>query len=92
MTSKEPAMTNKEKAPELYRSWLALVKLKEDMGRKVLEIAAHPDAPPNCKYLAEAVPRYKDVVQRLRKHKPVVVEALNKLYPALARHADDHHI
>jgi hypothetical protein len=85
-------MTNKDKATELYRSWLALVKLKEDMGRKVLEIAAHPDAPPNCKYLADAAPRYKDVVQRLRKHKPVVVAALNRLNPTLARQADEHRI
>lgn len=80
-------MNNKQKATDLYKSWMELVKLKESMGSKVLEIAAHPDA--TADDLATVAPRYRDVVQKLRKHKPVVIEALNKLHPVLAGYVAD---
>lgn len=69
-------MTSDAKLWELYKSWDALVKHKERMGAKILELIAHPDSTPE--HLAEALPRYKDIVGKLRDHKPVILQALNK--------------
>lgn len=69
-------MTSDAKLWELYKSWDALVKHKEKMGNTILELIAHPDSTPE--HLAEALPRYKDIVGKLRDHKPVMLQALNK--------------
>lgn len=69
-------MTSEAKLWELYKSWDALVKHKEKMGRTILELIAHPDSTPE--HLAEALPRYKDIVGKLREHKPVILKALDK--------------
>lgn len=69
-------MTSDAKLWELYKSWDALVKHKEKMGNTILELIAHPDSTPE--HLAEALPRYKDLVGKLRDHKPVMLQALNK--------------
>lgn len=69
-------MTSDAKLWELYKSWDALVKHKEKMGNTLLELIAHPDSTPE--HLAEALPRYKDIVGKLRDHKPVMLQALNK--------------
>jgi len=69
-------MTSEAKLWELYKSWDALVKHKEKMGRTILELIAHPDSTPE--HLAEALPRYKDIVGKLREHKPVILKALNE--------------
>lgn len=71
----------KQKYKDLYTSWRALVKLKDAMGAKILELIAHPDCKPE--HLTEVMPRYKAVVEMLRKHKPTMVEAL-KHYPVLS--------
>lgn len=67
-----------EKLLELGNTWLTLVLNKEKMGRTILELVAHPDATPE--QLSEALPRYKEVVGNLRKHRPVILEALDKGY------------
>ena len=69
-------MTSEAKLWELYKSWDALVKHKEKMGRTILELIAHPDSTPE--HLAEALPRYKDIVGKLRDHKPVILKELAK--------------
>lgn len=70
-----------QKHKDLYTSWRELVKLKESMGAKILELIAHPDCKPE--HLTDALPTYKAVVEMLRKHKPTMVEAL-KRYPVLS--------
>ena len=65
-----------DKYTNLYTSWQDLVKLKEDMGRKVLEIIAHPDA--KAEDIGRGVAAYSSVVQSLRKHKPTILDALDK--------------
>lgn len=70
-----------QKYKDLYTSWRALVKIKDDMGAKILALIAHPDCKPE--HLTEVMPRYKAVVEMLRKHKPTMVEAL-KHYPVLS--------
>lgn len=72
----------KEKHKDLYNSWRALVKLKEDMGSKVLELIAHPDSTPE--HIAQVMPQYKRVVAMLRDHKPAMVKAMGN-YPILSR-------
>ena len=69
-------MTTEAKLWELYKSWDALVKHKEKMGRTILELIAHPDSTPE--HLAEALPKYKQIVAQLREHKPVILKALDK--------------
>ena len=69
-------MTSEAKLWALYKSWDALVKHKEKMGRTILELIAHPDSTPE--HLAEALPRYKDIVGKLRDHKPVILKGLAK--------------
>lgn len=69
-------MTSEAKLMELYKSWDALLKHKDKMGHTILELIAHPDA--TQEQIAEVVPRYRDVVGMLRKHRPVIIEALNK--------------
>lgn len=63
-----------QKHKDLYTSWRELVKLKESMGAKILELIAHPDCKPE--HLADALPPYKATVEMLRKHKPTVVKAM----------------
>ena len=75
-------MTRRDKLEELYRTWRDLVKTKEKMGATMLELLSHPDG--TLEHIAEAAPRYKDIVARLRAHKPVIVKALEPL-PILQR-------
>ena len=75
-----------QKRRELYLSWLALVKLKVSMGEKVLELIAHPESKPE--HVAEVMPRYKAVVEMLRKHKPAMLNALRH-DPALYTHVSN---
>lgn len=67
---------NDAKLWELYKSWDALVKHKEKMGNTILQLIAHPDSTPE--HLAETLPRYKELVGKLREHKPTILNALNK--------------
>lgn len=69
---------SKPTAKELYDSWNALVKHKNHMGEKLLELIAHPDCTPA--HLAEAMPRYQATVEMLRKHKPTMLDALRTKY------------
>jgi hypothetical protein len=78
-----------EQAIALYKSWVELVKLKEKMGRNILEIVEHPDSTPED--VARWMPRYKDVVAKLRAHKPVMLDALSR-YHRLHRAVQDMHI
>ena len=63
---------------DLYESWDEMVKLKERMGKSLLELIAHPEA--TNEQIVETALRYRKVVYDLRKHKPNVLEALNKGY------------
>lgn len=65
------------KAQTLYDSFKKLYELQAKMGRTTLELIAHPDATPE--QIQEASVGYRNVTQSLRKHKPVVVQALVKL-------------
>ncbi|NCX55969.1 MAG: hypothetical protein EBW87_02070 [Burkholderiaceae bacterium] len=75
-------MTKREKLEGLYRTWRELVKTKEKMGATMLELLSHPEG--SIEHIAEAAPRYKDIVARLRAHKPKIIEALAPL-PLLQR-------
>ena len=63
-----------KKHEHLYTSWRELVVLKTKMGDTVLQVCEHPDATPED--LVNAAFKYAAVVQTLRKHKPVMLEAL----------------
>lgn len=78
-----------QKHKDLYASWRELVKLKESMGAKILELIAHPDCKPE--HLTEALPPYKATVEMLRKHRPTMVEAL-KRYPVLSDSVKNTHL
>ena len=69
-------MTNEAKLWELYKSWQALVDHKAKMGRTILELIAHPEATPQD--IERVVPQYRDIVGKLREHKPVILKALDK--------------
>ena len=69
-------MTSEAKLWELYKSWDALVEHKGKMGRTILELIAHPEATPQD--IERVVPQYRDIVGKLREHKPVILKALNK--------------
>lgn len=74
----------KDISRKLYDSWRDLVALKESMGEKVLELLAHPDCTPEQaqELYSQVLPAYRSTVQKLRKHKPTVLNAL-KNYPVL---------
>lgn len=78
-----------QKHKDLYASWRELVKLKERMGAKILELIAHPDCKPE--HLTEALPPYKATVEMLRKHRPTMIEAL-KRYPVLSDSVKNTHL
>lgn len=69
-------MTSEAKLWALYKSWDALVKHKEKMGQTILELVAHPEATPQD--IERVVPQYRDIVGKLRAHKPVILKALDK--------------
>lgn len=73
---------------DLYQSWDEMVKLKERMGRSLLELIAHPDA--TDEQIVTTALRYRTVVMDLRKHKPTVLEAMNKGYSYKLRSLADN--
>lgn len=75
-----------QKHKDLYNSWRELVKLKESMGAKLLELIAHPDCKPE--HLVDALPKYQATVAMLRKHKPTMVKALGA-YTVLAMNVEN---
>ena len=68
--------TISDKQFELYKNWCELVALKQNMGGKILELCAHPEATPE--HLAQVMPCYSRTVEMLKKHKPVVIKAMEK--------------
>lgn len=67
---------NNIKLMELYKSWAALVKHKENMGSKILELIAHPEV--STQDIERWVPAYRNIVAMLREHRPTVLKALQQ--------------
>lgn len=69
----------KPTAKQLYESWVKLNARQQALGRKVLEMLAHPDATPE--QIQDVAARYRASAQSIREVQERTVKALHKLQP-----------
>lgn len=75
----------RNKAVELFNSWKKLTELHAKQGKLILDLIGHPEC--TLDHIAQAMPEFQKTREALKKHRPVVLTALEK--HALHRLASD---